>query len=189
MKMNPLFKTEKNKLIHIEDSVEYSTDNLKIIDINEINNTVDLIKNNQITAITVPWNLIEIEKESYNEEILASLRDYLKKLEENSCYAFIIPKMNRPLEDSDVADSFIKAMVHTARRIKDCSSVVGFSVPCEFLEKDRDLILNSDSYTQWFINEMNVKHSHYLYFIDSNIISGLKLRVKFSENNFVLYKI
>lgn len=212
MKFEPLFKSENNKLIRISDNSFYPTvpavptstesseqkeskesaKNLNIVDLDFISASDIFPENkNQISAIKVQWEKIDFGGENYNEEILAALRSYLKKLEENGCFAFIIPSTEKEISDSDLADSYIKAMVHSARRIKDCASVVGFAVPDEFLKKDSDSavsVLDENSYSQWFVNEMNVKHGHYIYFVNSDKIQQAKSNADFSKSRFVLYK-
>lgn len=221
MKFEPLFKSENNKLIKISDNSSYPTvltelasaesgeqkeskesaKNLNIVDLDFISGNSDFSdisesdifpeNKNQISAVKVQWEKIDFGGENYNEEILAALRSYLKKLEENGRFAFIIPSTEKEISDSDLADSYIKAMVHSARRIKDCTSVVGFAVPDEFLKKDSDSkvsILDENSYSQWFVNEMNVKHGHYIYFVNSDKIQQAKSNADFSKSRFVLYK-
>ena len=77
-------------------------------------------------------------------------------------------------------------MVHCARRIKDCTSVIGFAIPAELIAKDSDF--GPDSYAQWFINEMNVKHGHYVYFADSAVIEANKLENALKESCLIAYR-
>ncbi len=221
MKFEPLFKSENNKLIKIIDNSFYPTaptvltstesseqkeskesaEKLHVLDLDFVSGISDFSdisesdvfpeNKNRISVIKVQWEKIDFGGGNYNEEILAELRAYLKKLEENGRFAFIIPSTEKEISDSDLADSYIKAMVHTARRIKDCASVVGFAVPDEFLEKDSDSevsVLDENSYSQWFVSEMNVKHGHYIYFVNSDKIQQTKLNTDFSKSSFVLYK-
>lgn len=173
MKFDPLFKSENNKLVKIDSGETYSTGKLHLVYGENISSACmpDSVK--KVVGVLVNWSAVELEPGSYNEEFLAVLRDYLKSLESSGFFAFIIPGTVRPLPDSDAVQSYIDAMVHCARRIKDCTSVIGFAIPSELLKLDSDFGVNS--YTQWFINEMNVKHGHYLYFADKAVIAEKKL--------------
>ena len=42
-------------------------------------------------GVTVPWTLVEPQPEQYNEEALAVLRDFLKRMEELGQHAVIVP--------------------------------------------------------------------------------------------------
>ena len=109
----------------------------------------------------------------------------MKKFEENGQFAFIVPGTKKEISDADTADSYIRAMVHTARRIKDCVSVIGFAIPDELIAKDS--VFDENSYSQWFINEMNVKHGHYLYFASKAKLIALNLMEKAEKTSFVFY--
>lgn len=163
MKFDPLVKVVENKLVKLSDGSGLSTENLNIVQVDGVD-SAQVPAAGILTAVVCPWSKIEIGEGSYNEEILAKLRDFLKKLEDAGSFAFIVPQAQKTFADADEADSFIKAMVHTARRVKDCTSVLGFAVAAELMEKDAGKKLDENSWTQWFINEMNVKHAHYVYF-------------------------
>ena len=78
-------------------------------------------------------------------------------------------------------------MVHTARRIKDAESVVGFSLADELVEKDEGGEFDENSYSQWFINDMNVKHGHYVYFAKQDLLKIKGLLGKGICSNLVLF--
>ena len=59
-------------------------------------------------------------------------------------------------------------------------------VPAELIAKDSDF--GPDSYAQWFINEMNVKHGHYVYFADSAVIEANKLENALTESCLITYR-
>lgn len=97
----------------------------------------------------VRWSEVEGNPEEYNEEFLAKLRDELKVLEEKNEFVFI-----EPVFDKDAgSEQFVAAMKHTARRIKDCVSVIGFAIPSEAVSA-KDL----------FVEELSQKHKHYCFF-------------------------
>ena len=87
---------------------------------------------------SVKWSEVEGNPEEYNEEFLAKLRDELKALEANGKFVLIEP-----------------AMKHTARRIKDCVSVIGFSIPDE---------ISGDAEKSFYIEEMSAKHKQFCFF-------------------------
>lgn len=100
-------------------------------------------------AFPVKWSDVEAGAEEYNEDYLAKLRDDLKALEETKNFVFI-----ETVFDKDAGyEQFTAAMKHTARRIKDCISVIGFSIPTQ--------ILANKSY---YIEELSAKHQHYCFF-------------------------
>jgi len=77
---------------------------------------------------SVKWSDVEPEPEAYNESYLADLRTALKNLEEEKKFVVIEPVVDKNYSD----EAFIAAMSHTARRIKDCVSVIGFAIPEKF---------------------------------------------------------
>ncbi len=186
MKFDPLVKVVENKLVKLSDGSEISAENLNIVQIDGVESAL-VPAAGSLTAVVCPWNNVEIEEGSYNEEILAKLRDFLKGLEAAGAFAFIVPMAQKSFADADEADSFIKAMVHTARRIKDCTSVLGFAVAAELMEKDAGKKLDENSWSQWFINEMNVKHAHYVYFAGKSNIKKFGLVPATSSCELVLY--
>lgn len=132
MKLNPLFTVKENKLFKIDDNTQVDTATL--------------------TQIQIPWTTVEMEDEMYNEEFLATLRDQLKKMEDMKKFAVLIPVVDKPLDTPEAEELFINAFNHTARRIKDCISVVGFELPKELIN------------FQNFIDTLAIKHEQYIYF-------------------------
>ena len=132
MKLDPIFTVKQNKLYKIADNTEVDTSTLKRIDI--------------------PWTTVEIEDGIYNEEFLANLRDQLKQMEETGSFAVLVPIADKPLETADQTESFINAYNHTARRVKDCTSVAGFE------------LIPQLKAPQEFIDALAVKHAQYVYF-------------------------
>lgn len=186
MKFDPLVKVVENKLVRLSDGSPVSAENLNIVQADELE-TQDVPSADVLTALVCPWKKIEIEEGCYNEELLAKMRDFLKKLEASGSFAFVVPQAQKSFSGADEADSFIKAMVHTARRIKDCASVLGFTVAAELMEKDAGKKLDENSWTQWFINEMNVKHGHYVYFAGKSNVKKYGLSPETATCELVLY--
>lgn len=111
-------------------------------------------------ALSVKWSDVEGSPEEYNEEFLAKLRDNLKSLEEKKEFVFI-----EPLFDKDGSkEGFTAAMKHTARRIKDCTSVIGFALPEEILEEK-----------DFYIEELSAKHAHYCFFCKKDLGNDIVL--------------
>ena len=103
-------------------------------------------------AYPVKWSDVEGVEEEYKEDYLARLRDDLKALEEKGEYVFL-----EPVYDKDATPGqFNNAMKHTARRVKDCKSVIGMALP-EQVAGDAD-VLND------FLEKITEKHPHYVYF-------------------------
>ena len=117
----------------------------------------------KIIAVYVPLRAAEISENTYDEMYLAALRVFLKGIETYGAYAVAVP-----LSDGDDAERLIQAMCHTARRIKDCASVIGFALPDSLTESEAAA----------FIDAMSEKHSHYVYF--SN---------RYASSSFVAYAV
>ncbi|MBP3709174.1 MAG: hypothetical protein J6I73_02010 [Treponema sp.] len=112
-----------------------------------------------IVAVRVPRSSVDIGETRYDEAFLAVLRTFLKNREARNSfcntYEIIVPECdNSAVYSEEAAMRFIAAMCHTARRIKDCASVIGFAIPEAF----------STSQATAFIEEMRIKHSHYIFF-------------------------
>ena len=111
-------------------------------------------KNGEVVSLEgkifpVKWSDVEENPEEYNEDFLAKLRDELKSLEGNGKFVFIEPIFDKNAS----AEQFTAAMKHCARRIKDCVSVIGFSIPDEIFENRAN-----------YIEEISAKHAHYCFF-------------------------
>lgn len=140
MKLDPVFYIKENTLYRISDNSKTDAEDF--------------------TKIELPWSAVEMEDECYNEEMLATLRDKLKKMEDENKFAILVPLVDKPLETAEQLELFTNAFNHTARRVKDCVSVVGFELP----EQLKD-------YSQ-FIEVLSVKHAQYLYFTKRSDIQG-----------------
>ena len=132
MKLDPIFTVKEKKLYKIADGSQVDTSSLK--------------------KINIPWSTVEMEDESYNEEFLALLRDQLKKMEETESFAVLVPVADKPLETPEQEEAFINAFNHTARRVKDCTSVAGMELAPQLKDK------------QAFMDTLAVKHAQYVYF-------------------------
>jgi hypothetical protein len=132
MKLDPIFTVKNKKLYKIADGSEVDTASLKRIDI--------------------PWSTVELEDEAYNEEYLAGLRDQLKAMEEAGTFAVLVPVVDKALETPEQEELFINAYNHTARRVKDCTSVAGLELPSQLKDK------------QAFMDTLAIKHAQYVYF-------------------------
>jgi|GEM_PF-323216 len=144
-------------------------------------------------CVYLPWFLVEASPETYNEALLASLRDFLKEIETDNLHAIIVPQ---PDDDSspvplihygklvpESASLFTAAMKHTARRIKDCSSVIGFAIP-------RELLLNglaSGSPASVYMSELAEKHEQYVFFASQADILAAKCADAVKATPIVLY--
>ena len=132
MKLDPIFTVKNKKLYKIADNSEVDTSTLKRIDI--------------------PWSTVELEPEAYNEEYLAALREQLKAMETSESFAVLVPVVDKPLETPEDEELFINAYNHTARRVKDCTSVAGLELVPQLKDK------------QAFMDTLSIKHAQYIYF-------------------------
>ncbi len=132
MKLEAIFTVKQNKLFKISDGSQVDASTLK--------------------RIEIPWTTVEMEDGLYNEEFLALLRDQLKKMEAAGIFAVLAPVADKPIDTADKEESFINAFNHTARRVKDCTSVAGFELIPE-LKSPQD-----------FIDTLAIKHAQYVYF-------------------------
>ena len=112
-------------------------------------------------SFPIKWSEIEPVEEEYNEDFLAKLRNKLKEFEEKEKFVFIEPLFDKEGNFTQ----FTAAMKHTARRIKDCISVIGFAIPNEIFEN-----------RAFYMGELSAKHAHYCFFCK-----------KVADDNVVLY--
>ena len=155
MKLSPLFNVKNNQLYKIADN---SVVELK--DVPCISAKALTYNTNPYFFIEIPWSLVEIESELYNEDFLAGLRDFLKKFEEKDQYAIIRPVADKPLSSENEVEAFIAAFNHTARRIKDCTSLIGMELAKELSAKG----FGEGSPAASFMETLAIKHDHYVYF-------------------------
>lgn len=119
-------------------------------------------------------NIIEFESnfagsapDEFDESFLANLRENLKNAENNDVVFCIKPVINATSLSAEEAENLNKLFYHIARRIKDCSCVVGFVLP-KF-----DSNSNIEQTTS-LINMLKKKHPEYVYILNSkNEISSI----------------
>lgn len=165
MKLEALFKSQNKKLVRIADEKEISLENIKSYKAENIETTVS---DSDYFCIEIPWSTVEMDDGIYNEEFLANLRDFLKKAESRNQFAIIIPIIDKDFSSDDKKEAFIDAFNHTARRIKDCVSVIGMELP-------EGLIMENQAIS--FMKTLAIKHAQYLYFVKEAFSS------KIDENN------
>lgn len=165
MKLEPLFKSENNSLYFL-DGTPVDVQNSISVAAAEI---ATLLKGDGASSkpfmVTVPWTLVGMAEDSYNEEFLAVFRDLLKALEETKNFAFIVPQADSPVDTDAKKEQLVASFKHCARRIKDCVSVIGFAVPDE-------------ADPSFFIEELSHKHAQYVFFSrnDSVLADGAVVR-------------
>ena len=155
MKLSPLFYVKNNQLYKIADDSIVELKDLPCLSAKALT-----YNTNPYFFIEIPWSLVEIESELYNEDFLAGLRDFLKKFEDKEQYAIIRPVVDKPLSSEEEIEAFIAAFNHTARRIKDCTSLIGMELSKELLTKG----FGESSPATAFMETLAIKHDHYLYF-------------------------
>lgn len=97
-------------------------------------------------------DVLTTEDEVYNEEYLAKLRQIFKVVQNHSVKVLLLPKIDVSIENN--LELTIKAMKHTARRLKKFESIIGFILPQEDCFKNEKV-------RQEFISELSEKHEHY----------------------------
>ncbi|MCR5623014.1 MAG: hypothetical protein K6G18_14335 [Treponema sp.] len=169
MKLEKRFYVESNRLHYIEGNREFPLSDGRL-------NAADCVKAfaaggslpadlSRLLLLELPWTLVGCDESSYNEEFLASFRDFLKALEEKGGYAAIVPVADRQPAAGEGED-FIASFKHCARRIKDCASVVGFVVPAGVPGVE----------AAPFMEELSAKHGHYVFFSgDSSLLGNPEL--------------
>lgn len=176
MKIEAKFTAKNNKLYRISNDSEISLDSPFYIEakpetfsagISAIVSEPASLEKPKIIFLTLSWKSVETSPEAYNEELLASLRDFLKTLEETEIYAVIAPATESSLK-AEETESFTAAMKHSARRIKDCQNVIGFSIPEDLISISKSNgntdLLKENSPINTYMAELSQKHEHYIYF-------------------------
>ena len=161
MKLEPLFFIKQNNLYKIQTQEKVELSNFQTISYQEFTQNP---LSNEFVKIDINWSSIELEDEVYNEELLAQLRDNLKKLDENNHFAIINPIADKQISSYDDADLFINACNHMARRIKDCESVIGLELP--------DQIFAQDAAAD-FMDTLSKKHANYVFFANESKVKQL----------------
>ncbi len=184
MKLEPLFTAEKNILVRLSDGEKIATQSLPVLNLD----TLDRRNDFYIAALSLAWTDIEPEAGIYNEELLAQLREALKRLEETGRFVIIIPSIGtNALLTADKAEAFTKAMTHTARRIKDARIVIGFAVPSEFFCARADDVGTENDFAVRFIEELSIKHGHYVFFVDESAFFHAGQDAELWKAGIVLY--
>ena len=160
MKFNARFESKNGKLYALKTGEEADTgalipfDSSVLADASSVSAEAEAQRFSQdrgkILAVYVPLRTAEISENTYDEMYLAALRVFLKSIETSGAYAVVVP-----ISDCGCgAGRLTQAMCHTARRIKDCASVIGFAI----------LDTMTESEAAAFIDAMSEKHAHYVYF-------------------------
>ena len=175
MKLEPLFFIKQNNLYKIQTQEKVELSNFQTVSYQEFTQNP---LSNEFVKIDINWFAIELDDEVYNEELLAQLRDNLKKLDENNHFAIINPIADKQISSYDDADLFINACNHMARRIKDCESVIGLELP--------DQIFAQDSAAD-FMDTLSKKHANYVFFANKSNESKVKQLADTEEYAIMTY--
>lgn len=175
MKLEPLFFIKQNNLYKIQPQEKVELSNFQNVSYQEFTQNP---LSNEFIKIDINWSAIELEDEVYNEELLAQLRDNLKKLDENYHFVIINPIADKQISSYDDADLFINACNHMARRIKDCESVIGLELP--------DQIFAQEAAAD-FMDTLSKKHANYVYFANKSNESKVKQLVDSQEYAIMTY--
>jgi hypothetical protein len=175
MKLEPLFFIKQNNLYKIQTQEKVELSNFQNVSYQEFTQNP---LSNEFVKIDINWSSIELEDEVYNEELLAQLRDNLKKLDENNHFVIINPIVDKQISSYDDADLFINACNHMARRIKDCESVIGLELP--------DQIFAQEAAAD-FMDTLSKKHANYVFFANNSNESTVKQLVDSQEYAIMTY--
>jgi hypothetical protein len=175
MKLEPLFFIKQNNLYKIQTQEKVELSKFQTISYQEFTQNP---LSNEFVKIDINWSAIELEDEVYNEELLAQLRDNLKKLDENNHFAIINPIADKQISSYDDADLFINACNHMARRIKDCESVIGLELP--------DQIFAQEAAAD-FMDTLSKKHANYVFFANNSNESKVKQLADTEEYAIMTY--
>jgi hypothetical protein len=175
MKLEPLFFIKQNNLYKIQTQEKVELSNFQTVSYQEFTQNP---LSNEFVKIDINWSAIELDDEVYNEELLAQLRDNLKKLDENNHFAIINPIADKQISSYDDADLFINACNHMARRIKDCESVIGLELP--------DQIFAQEAAAD-FMDTLSKKHANYVFFANNSNESTVKQLVDSQEYAIMTY--
>lgn len=175
MKLEPLFFIKQNNLYKIQTQEKVELSNFQNVSYQEFTQNP---LSSEFIKIDINWSSIELEDEVYNEELLAQLRDNLKKLDEKNHFVIINPIADKQISSYDDADLFINACNHMARRIKDCESVIGLELP--------DQIFAQDAAAD-FMDTLSKKHANYVFFANNSNESKVKQLADTEEYAIMTY--
>lgn len=151
MKLEPLFTSKENQLYDLSGKL-VPTDGCVVLKAESLNESYSVPSGNgRPYLIQISWKQIGLDETSYNEELLASLRDFLKVLESKNLFTLMEAASGEKELSAQQKSDFTASCKHCARRIKDCRSVIGFALPQE-VDPDE------------FAEELSQKHAHYIYF-------------------------
>lgn len=175
MKLEPLFFIKQNNLYKIQTQEKVELSNFQTVSYQEFTQNP---LSSKFVKIDINWSAIELDDEVYNEELLAQLRDNLKKLDEKKHFAIINPIADKQISSYDDADLFINACNHMARRIKDCESVIGLELP--------DQIFAQEAAAD-FMDTLSKKHANYVFFANNSNESKVKQLADTEEYAIMTY--
>lgn len=139
MKVSPLIEARNGKLYSLSSGGE--------------------VPENALIPIELEWQKIECDNvhssKVYDEAYLARLRESLQSEDYCDKYLMLLPlSRSRALQSESEKEAFVQAIFHAARRLKDCTRVVGCYIPKEFTRtEDKNA----------FVSQISSKHSHYIF--------------------------
>lgn len=178
-----------------------------------IDSLINDIKNTGCNVIRwcVYWSNIEKDgPESYDEAYLALLREMIKKAETENLLVYFVPNEwydkkdfwgATDTEDHDfLLEHYYGAMLHLARRVKDCTNVIGFAFPrgeispldaTETKERHKEFYeLFQKKHPQYFFIEEEVQgDSGVIWSKETDPETKKMLKGLFLENNEVLLSV
>ena len=104
MKLEKRFCVKDNRLYYIEENKELEISGTRLSASACAGGGIPPTDLSRLLLIDLPWTQVGCDESSYNEEFLASFRDFLKALEEKGGYAAIIPLADRQPAAGEVDD-------------------------------------------------------------------------------------
>ncbi|MCI1207964.1 MAG: hypothetical protein LKF96_00765 [Treponema sp.] len=167
MKIEKEFTADKH-FLYTSEGEKVPTDDMSVFEISD-QNAADVASvvagitegkmytvSDRPVVLEISGKTVEPEEGMYNEAFLAYLREILKSFDEYGLHAIISPVAGADLANPAAAELFTAAAKHIARRIKDCRSVIGFTIP--------DTAAENEDFVSAYIQELQKKHSQYVFF-------------------------
>lgn len=190
------------------DNFVSNSDKITKLDTSDLETSFESIKKRgcQMIRWVVYWNIIEPEEGEYNEEYLATLREYIKKAGKSGLLVYIVPKISftnntfwtkntYPIDkiiDGETAGMyymrcFTDAMNHLARRVKDCENIVGFAIPeCfdEIMNASSVAVQTQQDLSMLFMQVLYKKHTQYYFIAEENDKNDIQALKNINQNEY-----
>ena len=160
------YSAETGKLKKADGTIYSIIENIVIKNKNEFQNlSEDSLSTEILYNVTFPAEFAGNEQDGFDECFLAELRNFLKLLEPEEKTVIINLQCNENLKNNK--ELTLELFYHIARRIKDCVSVAGFTLPDFPPAAESAAMQENLSFPQKVIETLQKKHPEYVYFVRS----------------------